>query len=1128
MLAKDPVFPPLDGSVTIPEVIDFNATHNATFRYSPTAEMIAPAKLRKSPISNSGEVVALVALTDTVQYQALIIGMMKAGLVPFPISPRNTPAAVVQFLKASHCHRLITTRITLRPLVEGIIAELLDHDPQFSLEIEEIGAETALDPFKPYPPPPTRPSLDDIALYIHSSGSTGLPKTIPQTHRRLSHWSSFPNLREFRDMKPRVRIAAMHLPPFHALAIHIQVLDALFGVVSIGLYPPTATAPDLLPVMPTPDNILEHARRTKSSTMVTIPAFLQIWAQSKEAIDMLRSLVFVMYAGGSLAPKLGDLLIEAGVRLNSVYGGTEFGSPTPSFRRKGNEKEWAYLEFSSRAQVRWIAQGDGTYECQFLTNETHSLPVENLPDVKGYATSDLWERHPTKDYLWKIVGRIDDVVVHSCGEKTVPGPIEDIVLSSPHVMGAIVFGREHDQPGILIEPTPESQIDVASDQRLANFRNRIWNVIEEANKVVPAFSRIFKELILVASKEKPLPRTGKGTVMRKAALKLYHREIEHLYATIESCARGDAVVPPENWHVEAVRAWILEQGQDISAGKLSSREQDLFEQGFDSLSVTILRRRIVGALQSSNTADTLKAAELITPNIVYNHPTVNSLARFVSNLVENPGGPADLRSSKVDVEAMIEKYSLGLNKRLANTTTQRANHVVLLTGTTGNLGSQLLASLLRDDRVDRVYALNRPSKSHAMLDRHALRFEDKALDLKLLASGKLIFVEGDASQRLLGLSESIYEELRNSVTIVIHNAWRLDFNLSLPSFESNVRGTRNLIDFSHSSRHASALRFVFTSSVASAQSWDQTMGPFPEEVVYDAGVAVGNGYGESKYISERLLVESGLQGTSLRIGQISGGLPSGAWATTDWIPILVKSSLALGALPSTAGVVSWIPMNSVSQAILETTFSIDPPAVTLNLVHPRPVGWNSIITAIGHALRRRQLADESFPIIPFQQWFGSLEERARTATDGDLELIPAIKLLDFFRRGMASFNPILGAQNGQDTVESGGVTRFKTDRAEATSVTMRTLPSIGDEDAGRWVDYWEKLFSYNGTNTLAYFVSTDTRSTYNELGTISGTSLPQDVLVFFEAPIAPTNTYIQARKRFIDLFTPVLPQVADR
>lgn len=52
----------------------------------------------------------------------------------------------------------------------------------------------------------------------------------------------------------------------------------------------------------------------------------------------------------------------------------------------------------------------------------------------------------------------------------------------------------------------------------------------------------------------------------------------------------------------------------------------------------------------------------------------------------------------------------------------------------------------------------------------------------------------------------------------------------------------------------------------------------------------------------QLLQMSGLQGTSFRIGQISGGLPNGAWSTTDWIPSLIKSSLQLGALPDAQGV----------------------------------------------------------------------------------------------------------------------------------------------------------------------------------------------------------------------------------
>lgn len=98
-------------------------------------------------------------------------------------------------------------------------------------------------------------------------------------------------------------------------------------------------------------------------------------------------------------------------------------------------------------------------------------------------------------------------------------------------------------------------------------------------------------------------------------------------------------------------------------------------------------------------------------------------------------------------------------------------------------------------------------------------------------------------------------QLQDSLTLIIHNAWRVDFNLSLSSFEPHIHGVRNLIDLARSARYASSLRFLFTSSVGSAQSWNsKSLGPYPEYVITDPHCAVGNGYGESKYISERVCV----------------------------------------------------------------------------------------------------------------------------------------------------------------------------------------------------------------------------------------------------------------------------------
>ncbi|KAJ7446338.1 hypothetical protein FB451DRAFT_1055265 [Mycena latifolia] len=64
--------------------------------------------------------VAILVLADTLLYQALIIGLMAANLVHFPISPRKSPAAVASLLRKSSCHRIIATCTTLKLLLAGV------------------------------------------------------------------------------------------------------------------------------------------------------------------------------------------------------------------------------------------------------------------------------------------------------------------------------------------------------------------------------------------------------------------------------------------------------------------------------------------------------------------------------------------------------------------------------------------------------------------------------------------------------------------------------------------------------------------------------------------------------------------------------------------------------------------------------------------------------------------------------------------------------------------------------------------------------------------------------------------------------------------------------------------------
>jgi thioester reductase-like protein len=136
-----------------------------------------------------------------------------------------------------------------------------------------------------------------------------------------------------------------------------------------------------------------------------------------------------------------------------------------------------------------------------------------------------------------------------------------------------------------------------------------------------------------------------------------------------------------------------------------------------------------------------------------------------------------------------------------------------------------------------------------------------------------VLLEAETAKEHLGLPDDLYEEvsahasslsslrslccqLRTSVTTVIHNAWRLDFNLALSSFESAIRGTRNLLDLAMTSPHAAHIRLFFTSSIAVTRSWLRTQGAFPEEPQADAKWCVGGGYGESKYVCEQVRIVS--------------------------------------------------------------------------------------------------------------------------------------------------------------------------------------------------------------------------------------------------------------------------------
>lgn len=77
-------------------------------------------------------------------------------------------------------------------------------------------------------------------------------------------------------------------------------------------------------------------------------------------------------------------------------------------------------------------------------------------------------------------------------------------------------------------------------------------------------------------------------------------------------------------------------------------------------------------------------------------------------------------------------------------------------------------------------------------------------------------------------------------------------------------------------------------------------------------------------------------------------------------------------------------MDVVSQAITDVALAELPPTIALNIVHPRPSSWSTIIGFIADALFHAGINPERLPVLPFTEWFGQLEQRADHANIEDM------------------------------------------------------------------------------------------------------------------------------------------------
>ncbi|KAJ5528079.1 hypothetical protein N7513_012238 [Penicillium frequentans] len=843
-----------------------------------------------------------------------------------------------------------------------------------------------------------------ITWVIHSSGSTGLPKPIYQTHAgALKNYANNFGLKGF-----------ITLPLFHAhgisclfRAVHSQKLIYMYNA-SLPL-----TATSLL------TTLKEHP---DIQVLYAVPYALKLLSESEEGLKCMAPLELVMFGGSSCPKPIGDLLVQNGVRLISHYGTTETGQLMTSFRER-SDLDWDYVRPgpSLLPYLRWEEQPDMACVYELCVLEGWPSKVaSNRPD-NSYATKDLFEKHPTTPNAWRYYARLDDTLVLENGEKANPLTIEGVARKNHNVAEAIAFGSAKPRLGLFIIPSEKSPF--SNDAELVDD---IFPEIEKCNTESPAYAYISRDMIHVLPRDTEYRKTDKGTVIRSAFYQQFSERINEIY---DAPDMGGSLVLEGSELASFLRSTLLDIAPSIDPSSLEETT-DVFSLGVDSLQSIRLRGAILKTLDLGG--------HKLGQNFVFENPSIWAMSEAIQSLRKGQESKEQIPVEQ-RMQNLIEKYSSNFKLHMPIPRDLDGEYIVL-TGVTGSLGAHIAAQLAQSESVHKVYCLVRAKTPAAARKRvsQSLRTRGLAFSLPPAAGRKIIALPADLSNSdKFGLEEIIFSQIRKSVTTVIHCAWSVNFNWALESFEhSCIAATRNLLDLCLSAEGPRPASFAFCSSVSTAA---RTPGNWtPEALPKSLSYAQNMGYAQSKLVTEHIVnraaTQTGMTARVLRAGQIVADTVHGIWNTTEAIPMILQSANTIKALPKLDDVLSWTPVDTMASSIID--LSLSPAAANvLNVTNPNLSHWSTQLLPL---LREAGL---EFETLPPKAWLQRLR-----GSNQDPEANPPIRLLEFFA-------------SKYDTDAPSRVLLYDTKNAQASSPSLSNASGLDENLVARFVQYFNQAWT---------------------------------------------------------------------
>ena len=379
-----------------------------------------------------GDRVAILS-PNRAEFIAVYLGAMRAGLVCVPLNLKLPPRTVA--LLVEDCDARIVfcdaARLDLCPTgVEAVI----------------FGDATArgFDAFlRPGPFETVRPDPEEPALFLYTSGSSGLPKGVVLSHR--SHlWILETRRNRLPGPPQRVLVAA---PLYH-----------MNGLITCHV---TFNLGDTVVLLPsfTARTYLDAIARYRCTLLTSVPPMIAMMLRERErsADTDLTSVTFIRMGSAPVTRELMEATRRAfpNAVVANVYGTTEAGSvvfaphpggkPTPpvsvgvahpavSLRlidEDGREGDEGVLEMRSPALMSGYHNRDDAFE-RVITADGF------------YVTGDVFRRDP--DGFYTFVGRADDMFV-SGGENIFPAEVERMLSRHPDIQDVAVVPVADDLKG---------------------------------------------------------------------------------------------------------------------------------------------------------------------------------------------------------------------------------------------------------------------------------------------------------------------------------------------------------------------------------------------------------------------------------------------------------------------------------------------------------------------------------------------------------------------------------------------------------------------------------------------------------------------------------------------------------